>query len=137
MRARLGLGRFGNLALHQDFRRPLAVGMGAALRFPLEDAAVPVTDRQIDEVIFFCRSLFGREAAAYATLRETLDFNRAWVALLAARQAAHSEQRPGRSIALHLERAEQEVERLLRLRPERDRVLLHAPANLARTRVRL
>lgn len=53
--ARLTTGRFGNLALQRDFRRPAAVGMGAALHFPIRNAALPVHESQIVDAIMFCR----------------------------------------------------------------------------------
>jgi hypothetical protein len=89
-RARLSVGRFGNLSLDRDFARPLAVGMGAALHFPIADAAVPVTEAQIEDVVQFCRLEHLIDARHEAALRARLKVNLGWVTYLAERSAGRT-----------------------------------------------
>lgn len=81
-RARLAVGRFGNLSLDRDFRRPLAVGMGAALQFRLAEAAIPASEQQIEEVREFCRVVAGVDGAGMAALDRRMRHNNAWFAFL-------------------------------------------------------
>lgn len=83
--ARLTTGRFGNLALQRDFRRPAAVGMGAALHFPIRNAALPVHESQIVDAIMFCRQRGFRRQDDEERLKNVLLANLRYVEYLAAR----------------------------------------------------
>jgi hypothetical protein len=84
---RITVGRFGNLALRRDFARPAAVGMGAALHFPVNEAAVPASRVQTEDAVGYCQAIFGGAASRYAALERMLERNRAWIeALYASRQ---------------------------------------------------
>lgn len=83
--ARLTTGRFGNLALQRDFRRPAAVGMGAALHFPIRNAALPVHESQIVDAIMFCRQRGFRKPEDEERLKNALLVNLRYVEYLAAR----------------------------------------------------
>ncbi|MFM7610513.1 MAG: hypothetical protein ACKO9A_16815 [Alphaproteobacteria bacterium] len=83
--ARLTMGRFGNLALQRDFRRPAAVGMGAALHFPIRNAALPVHESQIVDAIMFCRQRGFRKPDEEERLKNILLANLRYVEYLVAR----------------------------------------------------
>ncbi|MFM7690510.1 MAG: hypothetical protein ACKPAC_13810, partial [Alphaproteobacteria bacterium] len=83
--ARLTMGRFGNLALQRDFRRPAAVGMGAALHFPIRNAALPVHESQIVDAIMFCRQRGYRKPDEEERLKNILLANLRYVEYLVAR----------------------------------------------------
>jgi hypothetical protein len=80
--ARLTMGRFGNLALQRDFRRPAAVGMGAALHFPIRNAALPVHESQIVDAIMFCRQRGFRKPDEEERLKNILLANLRYVEYL-------------------------------------------------------
>ena len=83
--ARLTMGRFGNLALQRDFRRPAAVGMGAALHFTIRNAALPVHESQIVDAIMFCRQRGFRKPDEEERLKNILLDNLRYVEYLVAR----------------------------------------------------
>lgn len=97
--ARLTVGQFGNLSLNRSFARPAAVGMGASLHFPLSDAAVPVNDIQIEEVLRLCEVHFGRDANRPA-LQTVLKANLDWLKYLNAPIATPDERGTTRSTPL-------------------------------------
>ena len=59
--ASYGVGSEGTLTLTQTYTRPMAVGFGAALTYPLESAMVPLTDDEIIEAENYCRTDGGIE----------------------------------------------------------------------------
>jgi len=74
---RLTVGRFGNITLSKPFTRPAAVGMGAALHFPLGDAAIPASEAQINDVAYYCAGLgHGDNPALRQRLQRNLDWAR-------------------------------------------------------------
>jgi hypothetical protein len=115
--ARLTVGQFGTLALDRTFARPAAVGMGAALHYPLGDAAVPASVTQIEDVIRFCSTTFGGSQAA---LLQRLQANLAWVEYLDTRR-----QRPRQAFGVTADT------------PVRERVQLPPFQPTAASRVRL
>ncbi len=82
-RARLSVGRFGNLTLEREFARPAAVGMGAALHFPIPDVAVPVNEAQINEALAFCSLEHDVGPQARQALERRLRIGLDWVRFLA------------------------------------------------------
>ncbi|MCA3316308.1 MAG: hypothetical protein INF95_04585 [Roseomonas sp.] len=93
--ARLTMGRFGNLALQRDFRRPAAVGMGAALHFPIRNAALPVHESQIVDAIMFCRQRGFRKPDEEERLKNILLANLRYVEYLVARNFDNNSRGPG------------------------------------------
>jgi len=86
-RARLAIGNFGTLALTREFARPAAVGMGAALHFPIAEAAVPVNRAQIEDVVAYCKVTHDVDEAAQKLLKKQMDSNLTWVKYLVDRDA--------------------------------------------------
>lgn len=72
---RLTTGSFGNLAMYREFVRPAAVGMGAALQFPVREALLPAGADQVNEALVFCRAT---EGTASPVLEDVLWRNLAW-----------------------------------------------------------
>jgi hypothetical protein len=72
---RLTTGSFGNLAMYREFVRPAAVGMGAALQFPVREALLPAGADQVNEALVFCRAT---EGTASPALEDVLWRNLAW-----------------------------------------------------------
>ncbi|MFL1463504.1 hypothetical protein ACI6QG_14960 [Roseococcus sp. DSY-14] len=79
---RFTTGRHGNLAMLSAFQRPAAVGMGAALHFALQDAAVPASLEQVEDAQQFCRFTGGYSNR----MTNQLHRNLAWAAFLASRR---------------------------------------------------
>lgn len=57
--ARLVIGTLGTSALNVDFARPLAVGAGSRLVFPLEEALLPRDANEVGEVMRYCWQVAG------------------------------------------------------------------------------
>ena len=93
--ARMTTGSFGRLALEKDFHRPAAVGMGAALHFPLWEAAVPASAEQVQEALGYCRESYGLDDKALLAVGNRLWRNYAWAFYLHRRVAERQPQRSG------------------------------------------